>query len=73
MYHFADKTDFRKLTHLDVSEFSNPSTTFNRVALHPPNWNSEDHGTGRAFGHTPARLEPSGQPGLTRLRSSTPC
>ena len=38
--------------------------------LHPPHRDSEDHGPGRAFRHTPAPLEPSGQPGLTRLRSS---
>ena len=37
-----------------------------------PIWDSEDHGPGRAFRPTPAPLEPSGQPRLTRLRPSTP-
>ncbi len=72
MLHFTVKTYFRELTLLDVSKISNPSTTFDRVALHPPKGDSEDHGPGRAFRHTQAPLEPSGQPGLTRLRSSTP-
>ena len=72
MWHFAVKTYFRELTLLDVSKFSNPSETFDRVALHPPKWDSEDHGPGRASRHTPPPLEPSGQPGLTRHRSSTP-
>ena len=71
MLHFAVKTNFRELIST-YPNFSNPSTTFDRVALHPPIRDSEDHGPGRAFRHTPAPLGPAGQPGLTRLRSSTP-
>ena len=54
MQHAATETNFHELTLLDVSEnFSNPSTTFDRVALIPT-----QHGIQR----TTARDAPSGPP-----------
>ena len=69
----ATETNFHELTLLDVSENFKPLHDLRscRPYTHPP-WDSEDHGPGRAFRPTPAPLEPSGQPGLTRLRPSTP-
>ena len=69
----ATETNFHELTLLDVSEIFKPLHDLRscRPYTHPT-WDSEDHGPGRAFRPTPAPLEPSGQPGLTRLRPSTP-
>jgi len=53
LQHPAVKTYFHELTLLDVSKFSNPSTTFDRVALIPT-----QHGIQR----TTARDAPSGPP-----------
>ncbi len=72
LQHPAVKTYFRELTLLDVSKFSNPSTTFDRVALHPPKLGFRGPRPGPRLQAHPAPLEPSGQPGLTRLRPSTP-
>ncbi len=48
------------------TKFSNPSTTFDRVALYPPIRDKEGHGPGRASGRPTAPLEPSGRHALTQ-------